>query len=86
MALPWQAFRFVKERWAKIFRFLKEMAFSLHKSKLYRIFLVQIQSQHPKVDPSPKFYQIEQKIKDLEFRPQMIPKTARRRHRNFISF
>ena len=74
MALPGNTF--VKEHLAKIFRFSTEIAFFSLKSYLYRLLQFKLEISALKLTHDQSFSQIGQKMKELEFRPQMIPKIA----------
>ena len=75
-----------KEHLGKMFNFSLKIALFLLKTYSYRIVLVQIRDQGPKIDPCAKFSQIRQKIREVEFRSSTISKTAWWHQRNVYCF
>ena len=66
--------------WAKISVFRKKMAFFSFKTYLYWIFWLEYEISASELTPVPNFSPIGQKIRELEFWPGTIPKTASWRH------
>ena len=67
---------FVKERLGEMFRFFMENCLFLAQNVFIPGFLVQFEISASKLTPMPNFSLTGQKIRELEFWPGTIPKTA----------
>ena len=74
------ATRLSRSAWAKFSVFRKNGPFLLQNEYIYRIFLLEFEISASQLTPVPNFSFIGQKIRELEFWPGTIPKTARWRH------